>query len=184
MRGALCLALVAALCVSVAGVRLSSEAEARLEQAPDTMQADQNNDDIAQNADRLKRTEKTVADAGKKQGSEPVDQATKDEAKANPDSPSPKNAAVRKHRRAREKHQKAAEKVKELESKLGMRKTRRVSKVEVDNEYAKYSQKERQYKRKHRFPAVKGKEQAVKRVYEIMHKTKDPEHTSNKVNAS
>merc|ERR1711871_1026782 len=74
---------------------------------------------------------------------------------------------------ADEKKRKAMVKVQELESKLGLknRDLPDASAATIAHKYNVYAQKEREQKRA-RFPPVTNKEKAVKRVYEIMHKTK------------
>lgn len=79
---------------------------------------------------------------------------------------------VKTHAKHKEVHSKATDKVKELEAKLGIRHLPKASALQVNQEYAKYNTDERNRKRKARFPAPQNKEQAVKRMYEIMHKNK------------
>lgn len=79
---------------------------------------------------------------------------------------------VAKHSKHKEVHSKATDKVKELEAKLGIHHLPKASALDVDQQYAKYNTNERERKRKARFPAPQNKEQAVKRMYEIMHKNK------------
>ena len=76
-----------------------------------------------------------------------------------------------------EKYKKASMKVKELQGKLGITDVDlpKASKLDVEHKYNYYAQKEREQKRA-RFPKVTNKEMAVKRTYEIMHKT---EHLHN-----
>jgi hypothetical protein len=74
------------------------------------------------------------------------------------------------HTRNVERHEAAKRKVHELSQKAHIKIRKPVSAEAVDHAYAKYAQMERDQKRKH-MPATRSKEQAAKRVYEIMQKS-------------
>merc|ERR1711939_385438 len=115
--------------------------------------------------------------------------AQKERDAANPSDASGEDAAQAKHMEGKEKakekakltstlakhgeaHAKATKKVKELQKKLGITgNLPQTNKMSIQRKYDYYAQKEREQKRS-RFPAVTNKEMAVKRVYEIMHKSK------------
>merc|ERR1712224_43289 len=72
-------------------------------------------------------------------------------------------------------HARATKRVHELSKKAGIKVRSAVPKKAADAAYDKYQLHERQQKRKHMFPPVKTKEQAVKRAYEVMHKSRRTE---------
>merc|ERR1712010_389364 len=72
-------------------------------------------------------------------------------------------------------HARATKRVHELSKKAGIKVRSAVPKKAADAAYDKYQLHERQQKRKHMFPPVKTKEQAVKRAYEVMQKSRRTE---------
>merc|ERR1712070_409959 len=120
---------------------VSEEQETRLEGAqPERSEKDSQEAEMA-TRERAAKTRQSRADAGKGfKGGSPKEE----------------------YHHHRERHTKATKKVNELEIKLGVRKLRGASPMQVSDKYNKYAQSEREAKRKHKYPPVTTKEQAVK----------------------
>jgi len=82
----------------------------------------------------------------------------------------------KKHAKNVEKFNHHTKRVKELSKKAGVKYRHPRPQEEVEAAYAKFAMQERIEKRKHRFPPIKTREQAVKRAYEVMHKNKQTDY--------
>merc|ERR1711981_868784 len=80
------------------------------------------------------------------------------------------------HAKNVEKFNHHTKRVKELSKKAGVKYRHPRPQEEVEAAYAKFAMQERIEKRKHRFPPIKTREQAVKRAYEVMHKNKQTDY--------
>jgi len=169
VRGALVAVCVASLLVMSLG-EMGETHSLEGQDPADQREAAQQEDNAQQGSEAAKQGDKS-----------PFKDAPPSEADAKPEKDSSsaddKVDHIRAHAKHKEKHSKATGKVKELEQKLGIHNgLPKASAQQVDKEYNKYATNEREKKRNRRFPRPANKEQAVKRVYEIMHKNKDVKH--------